>query len=314
MNWDRLQPLLPLFAAVLILAVVAALLLLREASERELAGRLAQVRSGAPARQGGRYRLASMLADRVRALGVALRRRALDPQEIQELEGMLTSAGYNAARALPLLAVGKVSCLFVVPALAWLATTSMGIDSRQQIGLVGMALMAGATLPNLALRMLRRPYVARLRRGLPDALDLLVVCANAGLGLESSVDRVAREISRANRPTGLQFEILSYEMRMLPDRREALHNLGERTGLEPFRRLAATLTQALRYGTPLSQALRALAADMRQERLVRFEERTARLPALMVMPMTLFIMPVLFIVLAGQSIQQLIGALKGLLQ
>ena len=314
MNWDRLQPLLPLFGAVLILAVVAALLLLREASERELAGRLAQVRSGTPARQGSRYRLGSMLADMVRALGVALRRRALDPQEIQELEGMLTSAGYNAARALPLLVVAKVSCLFVVPAIAWLATTSMGIDSRQQIGLVGMALMAGAMLPNLALRMLRRPYVARLRRGLPDALDLLVVCANAGLGLESSVDRVAKEISRANRATGLQFEILSYEMRMLPDRREALHNLGERTGLEPFRRLAATLTQALRYGTPLSQALRALAADMRQERLVRFEERTARLPALMVMPMTLFIMPVLFIVLAGQSIQQLIGALKGLMQ
>jgi tight adherence protein C len=174
--------------------------------------------------------------------------------------------------------------------------------------------MTGVLLPNTVLGMLRRPYLAKLRRGLPDALDLFVVCANAGLGLESSVERVAKEMRRANRAIALQFDILGYEMRVLPERREALQNLGERTGLEPFRRLGATLIQALRYGTPLSQALRTLAADMRQERLVRFEERTARLPALMVMPMAAFILPVLFIVLAGPSIQQLIAALRGMLQ
>lgn len=311
MSWVRLQPLLPLFGAVAIFVVLAALLLAREASERDLANRVASVRSGAAARPGNRRRFATVLANAVRSLGISLRQRTLKPREVQELEGMLTAAGYNAARALPVLVVAKVACLIVAPALAWLVTSTLEIGQTEQDAITGMGLILGVMLPNAILRLLRRPYVKSLRRGLPDALDLLVVCANAGLGLESAVDRVAKEMHRANRATGLQFELLSYEMRVMPDRREALQNLGERTGLESYRRLAATLMQALRYGTPLSQALRALAQDMRQERLVHFEERTARLPALMVMPMVGFILPVLFIVLAGPAIQQLLEALKG---
>jgi tight adherence protein C len=312
MNWDRLQPLLPLLGTVVLLAAAAALLLFREAGDRDLAERLSRVRSGGPLQRDNPQRFRNVALNALHALGVALRARTLAPRDIQDFEGMLTAAGFNAARALPLLVVAKLAFLVVMPALAWLAAGWFELDGTQRIGAVAAGLLAGMMLPNTVLGMVRRPYLTKLRRGLPDALDLFVVCSNAGLGLESCVERVAKEMRRANRPIAIQFDLLGYEMRVLPERRDALQNFGERTGLEPFRRLAATLIQALRYGTPLSQALRTLAADMRQERLIRFEERTARLPALLVMPMAAFILPVLFIVLAGPSVQQLLAVLKGL--
>ncbi|WP_161600997.1 type II secretion system F family protein [Teichococcus oryzae] len=154
---------------------------------------------------------------------------------------------------------------------------------------------------------LRRPYVAALSSGLPDALDLLVVCAESGLGLDSAVERVAREMEFSNPAIALELSLLAQELRMLPDRSAALMRLGERTGIESFQRLSATLSQTLRYGTPLAQALRVLAGEMRQERMIRLEERAARLPALLVLPLILFILPCLFIVLIGPSAIRLIG-------
>jgi tight adherence protein C len=170
---------------------------------------------------------------------------------------------------------------------------------------VAMALVLGVLGPNWVLRFMRGPYLKTLRKGLPDALDLMVVCGEAGLGLESAVNRVAHELEHSNPAVAREFATLSHELRMLPDRRDALARMGERTGLEGYRRLGATLSQALRYGTPLTQALRVLAAEMRQERMVAMEEKAARLPALLVMPLILFIMPSLFIVLVGPSALQL---------
>jgi tight adherence protein C len=311
MNWDRLPPLLPLLGAAVLLVCIAALLLTREAGERELARRLTSVRVGGPAHIA-RHGVLSLAAGAFRRLGVALRHRMFGPAEVRELEGVLTAAGFNASNALPLLVLAKAAAVVVVPALAWTATLFLGIGGGRQTALVGLALAGSTILSNAVLGLLRRPYVTRLRRGLPEALDLMVVCSNAGLGLESAVERVAREMRRSNLAVGLQFEILGNEMRMLPDRNEALRNLGERTNLPAFRRLGATLAQALRYGTPLSQALRTLAVDMRQERIIRFEERTARLPALMVLPTAAFILPVLFIVLAGPAISQLLQTLHGM--
>ena len=160
-------------------------------------------------------------------------------------------------------------------------------------------------------RPVRAPEAA-LRRGVPDALDLMVVCAEAGLGLESAVERVAQEMTQSNRPVGLEFLILSREMRILPDRRAALTNLAERTGQPALKRLAGTIAQTLKYGTPLSQGLRSLAAEMRHERMIQFEERAGKLPALLVMPMMLFILPCLFIIVLGKPGTDLVNALGSL--
>jgi tight adherence protein C len=103
--------------------------------------------------------------------------------------------------------------------------------------------------------------------------------------------------------------MLSYEMRVMPDRRIALANLAERTGQPALKRLAGTISQTMKYGTPLGQGLRTLAAEMRTERMTQFEERAGRLPALLTLPMIVFILPCLFIVIMGQPVSQIMGAL-----
>ena len=123
--------------------------------------------------------------------------------------------------------------------------------------------------PNWVLAFLRRRYgQGAATRGLPDAMDMLVVCAEAGLGLDSAVERVAREMAGSNQAVSSEFALLAHELRVMPDRRQALDRLGERALVELLKRLAATLGQTFRFGTPLAQALRVLAAEARQERVL----------------------------------------------
>ena len=119
-------------------------------------------------------------------------------------------------------------------------------------------------------------------------------------------------MAKSNRPVGGEFSLLSNEMRIMPDRRTALANLALRTGQPALKRLAGTLAQTIRYGTPLAQGLRILAAEMRAEQLVQFEERAARLPALLTLPMIVFILPCLLIILTGQPFSDFTTALKPL--
>jgi tight adherence protein C len=114
----------------------------------------------------------------------------------------------------------------------------------------------------------------------------------------------------SNRAISLELNILVQELRMLPDRRMALERMGERTDIEGFKRLGTTLAQTLRFGTPLAQALRVLSGEMRQERMLRLEEKAIRLPALLVGPLILFILPALFIALIGPSVLE-IGKIMG---
>ena len=153
--------------------------------------------------------------------------------------------------------------------------------------------------------LLRRRYMAALRRGIPDALDLLVVCSEAGMALESALEHVSVEIQHSNPPVAVALAKLLDELLVLPDRREAFRNFGDRTGIEGAKRLATMLGQAMQYGTPLSQVLRTIAVDLRRERINALETKAARLPVLLVMPLILFIMPSMFIVLAGPAMLQL---------
>ena len=174
--------------------------------------------------------------------------------------------------------------------------------SGYEMIVAALSLVVGMMAPNWVLAFLRRRTVQALNKGLPDAMDMLVVCAEAGLGLDSAVERVAREMAGANQAVSSEFALLAHELRVLPDRRQALDRLGERALVELLKRLAATLGQTFRFGTPLAQALRVLAAEARQERVYRLENKAARLPALMTIPMIIFIMPCLFIILVGPSV------------
>jgi tight adherence protein C len=141
-----------------------------------------------------------------------------------------------------------------------------------------------------------------LARALPDSLDLLVICAESGLSLDAALDRVANEIGAASPALAEELSLTSIELGFLPDRRQALLNLNRRTNLPSIRGVVNTLLQTEKYGTPLSQSLRVLANEFRDQRLLKAEEKAARLPATLTVPMIVFILPVLFIVLIGPAV------------
>ena len=156
--------------------------------------------------------------------------------------------------------------LFVgLPLAAAAALRFLGAGQKAwAIGMLASAI-GGLLAPDLVARRLRKRYLRELERGLPDALDLMVICSEAGLALEGAVERVAaRDPARPTAPSPPKFSVCSSELRILADRRAALMNMAERTRLDLLRRLGMTLAQTLQYGTPLTQALRTLSAEMRQ--------------------------------------------------
>jgi len=147
----------------------------------------------------------------------------------------------------------------------------------------------------------RKKRLKRLDRGLPDCLDLLVICAEAGLSLDAGLKRVAEEFIDAVPELAEELLLTAVELSFLPDRRQALGNLALRVDTPAFRGVTTALIQTEKYGTPLAQALRALSNEFRETRLLEAEEKAARLPAILTVPMICFILPALFIVLAGPA-------------
>jgi tight adherence protein C len=169
--------------------------------------------------------------------------------------------------------------------------------------LMGFATMVGFgyKFPDIYLSNLISKRTDFIRKGLPDALDLLVICAEAGLTVDAAFNRVARELGRAYPELGDEFAMTAIELSFLSERRQAFENLAYRVNLDAVKGVTTTMVQTERYGTPLASALRVLSAEFRNERMMRAEEKAARLPAIMTVPLILFILPVLFIVILGPA-------------
>ncbi|MGI9494026.1 MAG: type II secretion system F family protein [Geminicoccaceae bacterium] len=167
---------------------------------------------------------------------------------------------------------------------------------------VSAAGIMGLVAPDLYVSNATAKRQIALARSLPDGLDLLVICAESGLSLDAGLERVAKEIGNASPELAEELQLTSIELGFLPERRHALVNLNRRTNLSAIRGVVNTLIQTEKYGTPLSQSLRVLANEFRDQRLLRAEEKAARLPATLTVPMIVFILPVLFIVLIGPAI------------
>ncbi len=239
-------------SGVLALLAAASLLFFRSTGEQEISRRIIGLRQGSAVARPVSARLGPALLSLARNLGNTMRGRMLSDRDTGALSKTLTAAGLQSSKALPIFVGAKIVCLLGVPALVWLVTVFLGYPISKQALYAVPSMVVAMMLPNWVVALIRRPYQQVLRRGIPDALDLLVVCAEAGLGLESAVDRVAHEMRQSNKPVGIEFSLLTDELRILPDRRIALNNLAERTGQPALRRLAGTIAQTLKYGTPLS--------------------------------------------------------------
>ena len=166
---------------------------------------------------------------------------------------------------------------------------------------VAVALVGSYKAPDIWLKNKVTKRSHEIRKGLPDALDLLVICAEAGLTVDAAFNRVAKELGRAYPELGDEFGLTAIELGFLNERRQAFENFATRVDLEAVRGVVTTMIQTEKYGTPLASALRVLSAEFRNERMMRAEEKAARLPAIMTIPLILFILPVLFIVILGPA-------------
>ncbi len=171
------------------------------------------------------------------------------------------------------------------------------------------AVILGAYLPDVVIKNMTQKRQDTIRKALPDALDLMVICAEAGLSLDATLGRVSQEMELACPELADELGLTGLELGFLPDRRKALQNLAMRIDLPVVRGVVNTLIQAEKYGTPLAQSLRIMSGESRNERIMKAEEKAARLPALLTVPMIIFTLPPLFVVLIGRAILNTMDAL-----
>jgi tight adherence protein C len=264
-----------------------------------------QLKAGIVASTNKRRKLSnrSEAADRVRSLLSNF--KMLQDDQLKKTQLRLMQAGIRtkdlaffiiAARFVMPLVLGTIAVLAIYvfqmfPNWSWI---------RQYMTVAG-TLGLSYKAPDLWLKNKVTKRSHAVRKGLPDALDLLVICAEAGLTVDAAFGRVAKELGKAYPELGDEFGLTAIELGFLNERRQAFENLAARVDLEAVRGVVTTMIQTEKYGTPLASALRVLSAEFRNERMMRAEEKAARLPAIMTVPLILFILPTLFVVILGPA-------------
>jgi tight adherence protein C len=162
----------------------------------------------------------------------------------------------------------------------------------------------GYYLPNVFLTNMIQKRQASIKQAFPDSLDMLLICVQSGMSVESAFAKVSKEAADASIELAEEFSLTTAELSYLQDRRMAFENLGKRTGIPGVKAVATSLIQAERYGTPVSQALRVMAKENRDIRMSEAEKKAAALPPKLTVPMIVFFLPVLFIVIMGPALIQ----------
>ena len=264
-----------------------------------------QLKAGIVASTNKRKKLTNknQAADKVR--GILDSFKMVQDSQLKEIQTKLLQAGIRTKDLAFFIIFGRLIMPVVLGTGAILAVYVF--DSFPEWGafkkyaLVAGTLIGSYKAPDIWLknRITKRSHA--IRKGLPDALDLLVICAEAGLTVDASFGRVAKELGKAYPELGDEFGLTAIELGFLNERRQAFENFAQRVDLEAVRGVVTTMIQTEKYGTPLASALRVLSAEFRNERMMRAEEKAARLPAIMTVPLILFILPVLFVVILGPA-------------
>jgi tight adherence protein C len=227
------------------------------------------------------------------------------------LRKLFQNAGIRHPSASGVFWGAKVLCAAALPA----AVLFVQILSRQSLLhfqmllVLGTLALIGFYIPDLYLKLAIRWRKQQIVQGFPDALDLLVVCVEAGMGLDAAISRVADEIRLTSRVISEEFRILNLELRAGKSRIDSLRNLGVRTDVEEVRSFATLLIQTDRFGTSVAQALRVHSDSMRTQRYQKAEELGAKLPVKLMFPLILFIFPAIFVVIVGPAAIQIYHAI-----
>ena len=231
--------------------------------------------------------------------------QVLQEDQVKDVQQRLAQAGIRRKE----LAVSVIFSRMVMPIIfgggagLWIYALGGVPDwsAMKKFGAFAAATILSYKAADLYLTNLVTKRTDAIRKGLPDALDLLVICAEAGLTVDAAFNRVAKELGRGYPELGDEFALTAIELGFLTERRAAFENLAYRVNLDSIRGVVTTMIQTEKYGTPLASALRVLSAEFRNERMMRAEEKAARLPAIMTVPLILFILPTLFIVIIGPA-------------
>ncbi len=244
--------------------------------------------------------------DLVKRVGALL---PASPKDVTVMERRLMRAGIRNPGALKMLYGAKIILGLGLPLAASLALASSPLDSDRKLVVVACALALGFFGPNEYVRMRARRRQKAIRRGLPNALDLLVVCVESGLGLDQAIMQVAKELELAHPEISQEFTLVNLELRAGKRRLEALRNLAERSAVDELKKLVAVPIQADRFGTGIAQSLRGHSDYMRVQARQVAEEKAAKLGVKLVFPIFFCILPSLFVVTVGPVMVRIIREL-----
>jgi len=231
------------------------------------------------------------------------------PSEVSKTRALLMQAGYREDRHLPIYFGIRAACVLL--ALGFVLVTGLGIKSPYL--LIAFPLF-GYILPGFVLKRMIKARQQRIRLSLPDALDLTIICVEAGLGIDQALQRVSQELIHVHRDLCDEFTLLNLEIRAGKPRMEALRNLAQRTAVDDLRALVAVLVQTDRFGTSIAQALRVHSDSLRVERRQRAEEQAAKTTIKMVPVLVFFIFPSMFFISLGPAFILLIRNLLPAIQ
>ncbi|WP_342710734.1 type II secretion system F family protein [Bradyrhizobium sp. B124] len=292
------------FAALAtVVAAAMCILIIREVHSRALDTRVANAVLGIPHRSSSSQDLIGWLS----SIGARYKRFYAE-ENLEQLRTVIQAAGFNHYRTLPIWIGVKAVSMFLFPLAAFFAAQFLRKPFSEVMIFTLFGVVAGIMGPRLILLFMKRRFDAAIRLGTPDTIDLLVVCSEAGMGLEGGLERVAAEMKQTNPAMTQVLRGLLDDLRILPNRTEAFEKLGAKS--EGLRRFGTVIAQSLQYGTPLGQALRGIAVDLRRERITKLEERAHKLGAKLTIPMVLFMLPAMFVILGGSPFLHLINAFK----
>jgi len=226
------------------------------------------------------------------------------------LRQQLTQAGYNHARASAIYFGAKLSLLIIGLGIAVMLLVPANIDPRNKLIFAPMCAAIFFFIPNMVVSARRASRCAEIRKHLPDAIDLLEICASAGMGLDMAWNSVADEVRAVSPNLADEMALTNLEIHLGAPRANAIRHMAQRTGAEELSSLVAVLVQSERFGTSVSDALRVYATSMREGRSQMAQESAEKLAVKLIFPMVLFIFPAVVMVMAGPGFMMLYHALK----